>query len=132
MAHSAGAAGLAVLALVAASPVLGCGHCVEDRIAAVYDHGVIAQALERNHRMAFFALEGPLPRGRESRHLVAAALASSGGVDQLSLRVSVESASFSLSYDAKRISAARIRETLNRGLAARGLSVSPMRTSAPG
>lgn len=116
--------GLAALALVAASPALGCGHCVEDRVAAVYDHGIITKALERHHQVAFFAIEGPLLADGEARRAIDKALASAVGIDAPSMRLSVDSASLSLSYDGKRISPAQIMATLNRKLAARRLSVS--------
>ena len=116
------AAGLAGLAL--ASPAFGCGYCVEDRVAAVYDHGVIARALDQHHRVAFFAIEGPLPADGEPQRVIAKALTSAKGVDSPSLRVSVDSASLSLSYDGKRISSDQIMDTLNRKLAARGLGIS--------
>ena len=117
------AAVLAGLALVAAFPTLGCGHCIEDRVAAVYDHGVIEKALDQHHQVAFFAIEGRLRAG-ESWRLIARTLASESGIDSPSLRVSVESASLSLSYDGKRISSGQIGDALNRGLAKRGLGVS--------
>jgi hypothetical protein len=129
------AAGLAGLAL-AAAPAFGCGHCIEDKVAAVYDHGVITKARDRNHPIAFFAIEGSLPPGRESRRVIAWALAPAKGVDSPSLRVSVDSASLSLSYDGERITSDQIMDTLNRELEARGLIVSLLKVmdnpSGPG
>jgi hypothetical protein len=110
--------------LLAASPAFGCGYCIEDKVAAVYDHGVITAALDRHHQMAFFAIEGTLPTRGESRRIFAKALLAAKGIDASSLRVSMDSASLSLSYDDKRISSDRIMRILNRKLAARGLSVS--------
>jgi hypothetical protein len=124
-------AGIAAgLALLAAPAALGCGHCVEDRIAAVYDHAVIDKARERHQQVAFFALAGPLLAGHESRRFIARALASEPAVDLPSLRVSVDSASLSLAYDGTRISHERIGATLNRRLAARGLQVTLLKVTA--
>jgi hypothetical protein len=123
-AELAGLAGLAIAGT--ATQALGCGHCVEDRIAAVYDHGAIARALEQHHRIAFFSIEGPLTAGQEPQRAIAGALRSMKGVDAASLRVSVESAALSLSYDGKLTSSSRIVDALNRKLAAHGLSVSPI------
>ncbi|MEO5677387.1 MAG: hypothetical protein ABIQ84_07550 [Usitatibacter sp.] len=117
------AAGLAALALAASLPALGCGYCIEDRMAAVYDHRVITDALDKHHRIAFFALEGTLPPDGQARRVVAGALRSTKGVDSQSLRISVASASLSLAYDGQRISSARIVEILNRKFAARGMRV---------
>ena len=47
-----------LLALVAATPAIGCGHCVEDKVAAVYDHGLIMKALGEHHQVVFFGIEG--------------------------------------------------------------------------
>ena len=117
-------AGLAGLALAAVSPVFGCGYCIEDRVAAVYDHAVVAAALDQRHQVAFFAIAGELPASAESRRVLARALAFAQGIDARSLRVSVESASLSIAYNAKRVSSDQIIDTLNRKLEARGLSVS--------
>lgn len=121
-----GCAVLACAALLAPLPGLGCGYCIEDRVAAVYDHGVIATARERRHRMAFFSLEGRLPAGDEARRAIARSLSSAVGVDAGSVRVSVESAALSLSFDPALSSGVRIGAALNRDLAVRGLKVAPL------
>ena len=118
------AAAVASLALSAASSSFGCGHCIEDRVAAVYEHGIVTRALDERHQIAFLAIDGPLLAGRDPRRVIARALISAPGVDVASLRVSVPSASLSLSYDGKRISSDRIVATLNRKLTAHGLKVS--------
>ena len=124
-------AGLAGLALAAASPAFGCGYCIEDRVAAVYDHAVVNAALDQHHQIAFLAIEGPLPASAELRRVLARALAFAQGIDSRSLRVSVNSAALSLAYNGKRISADQIVDTLNRKLAARGLGVSLMKVMGP-
>ena len=125
------AAGLAVLALAASLSSFGCGYCIEDRVAAVYDHSVITEALDKRHQIAFFALEGTLPAEGQARRVIANALRSAKGIDSQSLRVSVASASLSLSYDGARISPARIIEVMNREFAARGLRVSLLKAMNP-
>lgn len=100
-------------------------------MAAVYDHRAITEALDKHHHIAFFALEGTLPPDGQARRVVAGALRSAKGVDPQSLRVSVASASLSLSYDGQRISSARIIEVLNREFAARGLRVSLLKAMNP-
>ena len=117
-------ASLAGLALAAATPVLGCGYCIEDRVAAVYDHAVINAALEQKHQIAFLAIGGRLPASAESRRLLAHALAFAQGIDTHSLRVSVDSAALSIAYNGERVSAGQIVDTINRKLEPRGLSVS--------
>lgn len=116
------AAGLVLAAL--SCPASGCGFCIEDKVAAVYDHAAIGRALERHHHVAFFAVDGPMPAAAQSRRAVRKALASSKGVDAASVRVCVESASLALSYDPKRIAPQGITDALNRELASGSLAVS--------
>ncbi len=122
-------AGLAGLAL-AAAPAFGCGYCIEDRVAAVYDHAAVTAALDQHHHVAFLAIEGPLPAGAESRRVLAHAFAYAQGIDSRSLRVSVDSAALSFAYNGERVSAEQIVDTLNRKLEARGLSVSLLKVFA--
>ena len=109
--------------MAASLPTFGCGYCIEDRVAAVYDHAAIGAALDQHRQIVFFALEGKLPAEGQALRIIAHALRSVEGVDSRSLRVSFASASLSLSYDGKRISSARIIEVMNREFAARGLRV---------
>ena len=55
-------AGIALgMATALQSPgALACGHCVEDKIAAVYDHAMVTRSLAVKHRVAFFAIDGAL------------------------------------------------------------------------
>ena len=125
-ARAAIAAGLLFVSL----PAFGCGHCLEDRAAAVYDHAVVVRALDRRHQVAFFALEGPMAPGVAWRRVIGTALAAEKGVDAASVRVSEPFASVSLAYDDRRTSPARIGATLDRGLAARGLRASLLKVMA--
>ena len=116
--------------LVAAAPAFGCGHCAEDKVAAVYDHRVITTAHARGQQVAFFAIEGPLQAGAESRRVIARALRPVDGVDSRSLRVATDAGSLSLSYDGKLTSSSRIVDALNRALAPRGVSVFLLKATA--
>ena len=51
---------LASLLLLTTSSVIACGHCIEDKVAAVYDHVIVAKAVREKHVVAFFGIEGPL------------------------------------------------------------------------
>src|SRR3982750_1452609 len=48
--------------LLAAGPAAACGYCVEDKIAATYDHAVVTQAFARKHQVAFFHVDGTASR----------------------------------------------------------------------
>jgi hypothetical protein len=94
------ARGVALALFLAAPLAHACGVCLEDKMAATYDAGVIARAGERGHAVAFVALSGaglPLAAGpaRELRRR----LEGVAGVDPGSVRVSAEHAAASFAFD---------------------------------
>jgi hypothetical protein len=119
------AAGL-VLALQAPA-AFACGYCVEDKIAAVYDHAVVAHALGRKHHIVFFHLDGTLPPGERTRRALEAIAESTAGVDKGSARASVESASLAVAFDPRRTPLADVLQALERKLAPKQLSLLPLR-----
>lgn len=119
------AAGL-LLALQAPT-TLACGYCVEDKIAAVYDHAAVARALGRKHYVVFFHIDGALTPGESTRRVLETIAESTEGVDKGSARASVESASLAVAFDPRRTSFAAVQKALERRLAANKLSLLPMR-----
>jgi hypothetical protein len=74
---------LAALAfLFAARDAFACGYCVEDRMAAVYDHAIVVRALERKHRVAFLAIEGAVPQAGELRRSIESELGTVKSIDR--------------------------------------------------
>ena len=84
----------AVLAL--SQQALACGYCVEDKMAAVYDHATVTRALAQKHHVAFFHIEGAVPPGAETKRAIEGLANSASGVDRGTARVSPESSSLSL------------------------------------
>lgn len=120
--------GIAVgLAGCMAAPILACGFCIEDKIAAVYDHAVATSAIAQKHAVVFFAVEGNIPAGEGSRRMLEKAVESIPGVDQGSVRVSIESASLSAAFDPARALSDDLERALGRKLARKGLTVGIMR-----
>jgi len=121
--------GCVVAALTAgfAATSFACGYCIEDKIAAVYDHAVVTRATAQKHQVVFFAVEGQMPAGDASRHALEAIAESAAGVDKGSARVSIESASLSVAFNPARAPFAGMERSLSRKLAARGLSVAILR-----
>ena len=87
---------LVAIALTSA-PAFGCGYCDEDKIAAVYDHGLVVKTLAHGHDVAFIAYDLRAPIGGESSDAIRFALERIGGIDRGSVRVASES--FSLAFD---------------------------------
>ena len=118
------AAWLGLLLAAAASTGIACGVCVEDKIAAVYDHAVIGRALEAKQVVVFFAIDGKLIPG--NRRAIDAIARSAPGVDPASVRVSIDLASLALAFDARRTSLAAVQNALDRKLSPMGLSLLAM------
>jgi hypothetical protein len=84
-----------LLALAASTGIAGaalaCGACVEDKVAATYDHTVVTAALAERHVVVFAAIEGPgTPRSLAIEAKKAAMRI--GGVDVKSIRSAHEPA----------------------------------------
>jgi hypothetical protein len=119
-------AALVAVGLLFAMQALACGYCVEDKIAATYDHAVVTRALERGQHLAFFHVDGPEPRPPATRRALEDA-ASMPGVEKASVRISPDLLTLSLAFDPRQVSLAQVMARLDRKLAARKLSLMPLR-----
>jgi hypothetical protein len=116
-----------LLLALRAPAMLACGYCVEDKIASTYDHAVVVRALGQKHHVAFFHIDGPLLPGESTRRALERAAESTAGVDKGSVRVSMETLTISLAFDPERASLVRVLSALEGKLAARKLSLMPLR-----
>ena len=108
---------------------MGCGACVEDQIAATYDHAVMTQAVARHHVVVFAAVERRGSSKFDMRELSRAAAASKGVVAG-SVRVSGEPSALSFALDA---TARRPEQTLadiEARLRATGVKLSLLRVAS--
>jgi len=112
------AIGLAVL-LALSQSALACGYCVEDKMAAVYDHATITRALAQKHQVAFFHVDGTLAPGAETKRALEALANAANGVDRGTARASLESAALSVAFDPQRTTIASLQAVLERKLAAK-------------
>lgn len=119
-------AGGLLLALHAV-PASACGHCVEDKVAAVYDHAAAQQAFARKQQVAFFGIDGPLMLDEQTRRDLEALARGIPLVDQASVRISLESASLSVAFDPRRASFAQVQRALERKLESKKLTLLPLR-----
>ncbi|QAU35205.1 hypothetical protein [Janthinobacterium sp. 17J80-10] len=102
-------------------PANACGHCVEDKIAAVYDHVIVTKAQAQGHPVAFFAIDGEIVQDETTRRAIETMVRSTNGVDQDSVRVSLELASISFSFDPKRARIAAVVNALGTRLSSKNL-----------
>ena len=114
-------ASIAVVLLTATAPTFACGYCVEDKIAATYDHAVVTQALARKHQVAFFHVDGAAP----SRAVLERAAYSAPGVDKGSVRVAADLLTVSLAFDPSRATLGAIHARIEKTLAAHRVSLMP-------
>jgi len=105
------------LLLSTSGAALACGYCVEDKIAAVYDHAIISRALAAKHQVAFMHVEG-----RASRQALEQA-AHAAGADRGSVRVSADVLTVSFSFDPKRGGLGPIHAGMEKRL--KGVSLMP-------
>lgn len=85
------------IAIGVAARALACGACVEDKIAATYDHAVISGAIERHQQVLFVAIEGADAIGAGRRLALAARRLH--GAHAKTLRISASPAAFSIAID---------------------------------
>ena len=85
-----------VVLLFGWSTAQACGYCVEDKIAAVYDHAVVSRAAAAKHQVVFMHVDGSATKqGLEQA-------ATAAGADRGSVRVSADLLTVSFAFDPKR------------------------------
>jgi len=109
-------AALLMLAL-ASGTAQACGYCVEDKIAAVYDHQVVTRAREAKHEVVFLHVDGKATR----QSLEQAAYAA--GADRGTVRVSSDLLTVSFALDPRRNSLGRVHPAMEKRL--KGVSLMP-------
>lgn len=109
------------------SIAIACGVCIEDKVAAVYDHAVLQQAVQARHLVLFCELNGPFESRVLARRAKQAAEALPN-VDRASVRVSEELPALSFAMDPARQSADATVQAIANRLAAEGISVKLLRT----
>src|SRR3982750_3586408 len=105
--------------LAAMTAALACGYCVEDKIAATYDHAVVTQAFARKHSVVFLHVDGAAP----SRAALERAAYSAPGVDAGSVRVAADLLTVSFAYDPAKVKLGEIHRRMQKALG--GVSLMP-------
>jgi copper chaperone CopZ len=103
-----------------ASNAMACGYCVEDKIAAVYDHAAVTQARAQKHTTVYFAIDGAI---RDSASSLKSALERTKGVEKGSARVSVEAQALAVTFDPRRTALPALQSALEKALKPRGLEL---------
>ena len=93
---------------------LACGVCLEDKVAATYDHALVQRALSRGRVVVFAEPRVPLDAAR--LRAVAVAASRAPGVEAATVKTSEAPASVSFVLDPKRASAHRTLASLKLDL----------------
>ncbi len=121
---------LLALALSTVSiPAMGCGACIEDQIAATYDHEVMTQAVARHHVVVFAAVVRSASSKFDALELTRAAAASKGVV-AASVRVSGEPSALSFALDAAVRGPERTLADIQTRLRATGIKLNLLRVAS--
>ncbi len=115
-------AAVAAASLLLSLQAFACGYCVEDKIAATYDHAVITRALAQGRHVVFFHVDGA-PVGRAALEQAA----SGRGIEKGSARISPDSLTLALVFDPRLISLVELNALLDHRLSARKASLLPLR-----
>src|SRR5262245_8561352 len=123
---------ISVLALAAALalplPGFACEICVEDQVAATYDHAVVEKAEAAGHLVLFTAVHGKTAGAAHREAAIRSAIASVAGVDRSSIRLSADPPAASFAWDPKRITSRTVLRAINNRLAGSGLALVALRT----
>jgi hypothetical protein len=98
-----------------------CGYCVEDKIAATYDHAVLTRAFAQKHHVAFFHVEG----AASGRRGLEQAVYSVPAVDRGTARISADLLTVSFAFDPARATLGAIHARIEKQLAAHRVSLMP-------
>ena len=116
----------ASLLLMSTSSAIACGHCIEDKVAAVYDHAIVAKAVHEKHVVAFFGIEGPLVVNSASKQEIQKMMSSINGIDPNTSRISLETGSISIAFNPAILTYPALLEGLDKKLKQKKLSIFPL------
>jgi len=117
---------LSLLGALLCGASVACGVCIEDKIAATYDHGVVTQAGIQRHLVVFGDIDGAVAMNALLAKISAAA-ARVHGIDRGTVRTSASPPAFSFALDPAARSPESAVADLQRRLRSRGAKLSVLR-----
>ena len=114
------------LLLLLSFSALACGYCLQDRIASVYDHVLVAQTRQLNQKMLYLIWDGPANRDEAMRHELISIASRLPGITKGSVRVSLEPATIGLAYQPLKISREQVEALLLQRLMSKKIVVSSL------
>lgn len=117
---------MALLSLLLPMLAMACGHCEEDLVAAVYDHGLMLRSQSLKQRIMYMAWDGPVARDDATARRLLQEAARATGVTHGSVRVSVQPAALSVAFNPAKTNRAQIEASLQTRLAKMHVMVLPL------
>jgi len=117
---------MALLSLLLPMLAMACGHCEEDLVAAVYDHGLVLRSQSLKQRIMYMAWDGPVARDDATARRLLQEAARATGVTHGSVRVSVQPAALSVAFNPAKTNWAQIEASLQTRLAKMHVMVLPL------
>jgi hypothetical protein len=118
---------VAMLCIAGSPAARACGFCIEDKVAATYDHAVITRAVERGHEIVFLEVMSAEPIKPAQRRFIVRTVESISGVGRGSVRTSVIPQALSFELDASRSIPAAVLAKINERLRKQQVSVGLIR-----
>ena len=113
------------LVAAARTPAHACGHCIEDKVAATYDHAVLTRAARGGHVVVFAEIRGPAAGAEPAlKAFIANALSTTPGIDRGTVRVSLDPPAASFACDPTHHTPDALIQAVNPRLATKGLQLS--------
>jgi len=105
---------------------MACGHCEEDLVASVYDHGLVLRSQSLKQRIMYMAWEGPVARDDATARRLMQEASRATGVTPGSVRVSVQPAALSVAFNPANTNWAQIEASLQTRLTKMHVMVLPL------
>jgi hypothetical protein len=115
----------AMMTMTVPTAAHACGACVEDKVAATYDHAVIHAAIAKHRQVVFVAVDGAVDAKKIGAQIAAAA-PTIHGIVAGTLRTSVAPPAFSFGIEAAE-NPARAVAGFRRALADSGVRLTMVR-----
>ena len=90
---------MALLSLLVPMLAMACGHCEEDLVASVYDHGLVLRSQSLKQRIMYMAWDGPVARDDATARRLLQEASRATGVTPGSVRVSIQPAAVSVAFN---------------------------------
>jgi hypothetical protein len=105
---------------------MACGHCEEDLVASVYDHGLVLRSQSLKQRIMYMAWDGPVARDDATARRLMQEASRATGVTPGSVRVSVQPAALSVAFNPAKTNRAQIEASLQNRLTKMHVMVLPL------